>query len=197
VPEVIADRGNVLRFVISSVAVLGAQLACAGALFAQAWVPPKGEGTVTLTYQNYYITGHFDRQGRETPNGATHSKSILVELNYGLTDSIGLSFSLPIVSAKYTGPRPSYFVGPFETFPGPLDDGSYHGAIQDFRVELRRVFFTGPIAVTPFIGGALPTHQYETIGEAVPGRHRRELQLGANAGVGLDRFARGAYVPTR
>jgi hypothetical protein len=164
---------------------------------AQAWLPLKGEGTVTLTYQNYYITGHYDRQGKPTSNGATHAKSVIAEFQYGLTDTIAIAVSLPFVASKYTGPRPSYFVGPFETFPGPLDDGSYHGAFQDLRLEVRRSFFAGPVAIAPFVGGALPTHEYETVGEAVPGRHRRELQLGANAGVLFGRIAPGGFVHVR
>jgi hypothetical protein len=169
----------------------------AATLAAQAWVPSRGEGAVTITYQNYYITGHFDRQGRQTPNGATHSKTVLAELNYGLTDTIALAVSLPFVAAKYTGPRPSYFVGGIETFPGPLDDGSYHGAFQDLRVEMRRAFFAGPVAITPFVGGALPTHRYETIGEAVPGRRRREIQIGASSGMFFDPGGRDAYLHAR
>ena len=173
------------------------QLASAEAVHAQAWVPPDGEGTVTLNYQNYYITGHFNVQGERTPNGATHAKSIIAELQYGLTDTFALAVNLPFVASKYTGPRPSYFVGPFETFPGPLDDGTYHGAFQDVRVEVRRSSAVGPIAVAPFVALSLPTHEYQTVGEAVPGRHRRELQVGANAGVVFDRVVQGAYLHTR
>jgi hypothetical protein len=113
-----------------------------------------------------------------------------------VTDTIGFSVSLPFIASKYTGP-PSYFVGPFETFPGPLDDGSYHAAFQDLRVEARRMFLTGPLALTPFIGGLFPTHDYETVGEAVPGRHRRELQLGASASVRLDPFLGDGSVHVR
>ncbi len=183
--------------VLASGAVLLCQLGGPGRLTAQAWVPSQGEGMVTLTYQNYYTLGHYDRQGRETPNGATHSKALIAEVNYGVTDTIGMTVSLPFIASKYTGPRPSFFVGAIETFPGPLDDGSYHAAFQDVRLEVRRAFLMGRVAATPFVGAAFPTHQYETIGEAVPGRHRRELQLGANAGVLLDEFVRDTYVHAR
>ncbi|HXG90340.1 MAG TPA: hypothetical protein VNJ02_18600 [Vicinamibacterales bacterium] len=194
---------NVIRtasrapFVCVSLTVVAVLFGDGATLNAQAWVPAKGEGTVTVTYQNVYNKGHFDRQGRETPNGATHSKSVLTDLTYGVTDTTALTVSLPFVAAKYTGPRPSYFVGGIETFPGPLDDGVYHGAFQDLRLEVRHAFVAGPLTVTPLVAVALPTHAYETVGEAVPGRHRRELQLGANAGVLLDRIARGAYVHAR
>jgi len=190
-------RTRRVRFLSVSLAVLGIQFGCAATAGAQAWVPPGGEGTVTFTYQNYYATGHFDRQGHENKNGATHTKAAIVELDYGVTDTVGLNVSLPFVASKYTGPRPSYFVGTHETFPGPLDDGSYHAAFQDLRVELRRVFSAGPVAITPFVGGLLPTHDYETVGEAVPGRHRREIQLGASAGIPLDPLLPGAYAHVR
>jgi hypothetical protein len=138
-----------------------------------------------LTYQNYDVVGHYDRQGHKNTNGGTHTQTLITELDYGVTDTIGLTVSLPFIASKYTGP-PSYFVGPFETLPGPLDDGSYHAAFQDLRVEARRMFLKGPLAVAPFIGGLFPTHDYQTIGEAVPGRHRREIQFGAGASARLD-----------
>jgi len=190
------DRSGRLRLVCVSLTVVGVQLGCATSLSAQPWVPPRGEGTVSLTYQNYYVTGHFDLQGRENKNGPTHTKAVAAELDYGVTDTVGLSVSLPFIASKYTGP-PSYFVAGIETFPGPLDDGSYHAAFQDFRVEVRRLFLTGPVAVAPFIGAAFPTHDYETVGEAVPGRHRREFQLGASAGTPLDPILPGAFVHVR
>jgi hypothetical protein len=163
---------------------------------AQAWVPGKGEGTVSLTYQNYDVAGHYDALGRKNNNGGSQSQSLVTEIDYGITDSFAVTVMLPFVASKYTGP-PVYLVGGMETFPGPLDDGSYHGAFQDVRVDIRRLFWAGPIPVAPFIGASIPTHDYETVGEAVPGRHRRDLQVGANVGVNLDRLLRGAYAQVR
>lgn len=165
-------------------------------LKAQAWIPAKGEGTVSLTYQNYDVAGHYDARGRKNNNGGTQSQVAVAEVDYGITDTIGVTVNLPFIASKYTGP-PVYFVGGVETHPGPLDDGTYHGAFQDLRVEVRRLFWAGPIPVAPFIGASFPTHDYETVGEAVPGRHRRDLQIGANIGVNLDRLLAGAYVHGR
>jgi hypothetical protein len=167
-----------------------------GTARAQAWVPARGEGTLSLTYQNYDVAGHFDAQGHKNTNGGTQSHALVTEFDYGVTDTIGLSVSLPFIASKYTGP-PVYFVGTHETHPGPLDDGKYHAAFQDVRVEIRRLFWAGPVALAPFAGASFPTHNYETVGEAVPGRHRRDFQFGANAGVDLDRIVPGAYVHAR
>lgn len=165
-------------------------------LKAQAWIPATGEGTVSLTYQNYDVAGHYDARGRKNNNGGTQSQVAVAEVDYGITDTIAVTVNLPFISSKYTGP-PVYFVGGVETHPGPLDDGTYHGAFQDLRVEVRRLFWAGPIPVAPFIAASFPTHDYETVGEAVPGRHRRDLQIGANIGADLDRLLAGAYVHGR
>jgi len=172
-------------------------LTAAPCVFAQPGTPTAGEGTVSVTYQNYYLTGHYSVDGRKTPNGATHSKAAAIELDYGLTDRVAITATLPFIASKYTGPRPSYFVAGRETFPGLLDDGSYHGAFQDLRLEVRVGMRAGLVALAPLVGVVLPTHEYETIGEAVPGRNRRELQIGANAGMLLDPVLPKTYLHVR
>jgi hypothetical protein len=172
------------------------QIACAASLSAQPWVPPKGEGTVSFIYQNYYVLGHFDAKGHENVNGATHAKAILAEADIGLTDTLALTVGLPFIATKYTGPS-EYFVGGIPTQPGPLDDRTYHGAFQDLHLELRRAYWAGPVAIAPLAGVTLPSHDYETHGEAVVGRHRRELQAGASAGADLNRFLPRTYIHGR
>jgi hypothetical protein len=178
-----------------SAVVLTVQL-WSGMVYGQAWVPARGEGAVSLTYQNYDVVGHFDVQGRKNNNGGTQSHVIVAELDFGLTDTTAFIVSVPFIGSKYTG-APVYFVGGRETHPGPLDDGTYHGALQDLRVEIRRLLWVGPAAVTPFVGASFPTHDYETVGEAVPGRHRRDVQFGANAGIDLARILPGSYLHGR
>jgi hypothetical protein len=173
-----------------------ALVAAAAPAHAQAWVPTQGEGSVSFTYQNYDVVGHFDVFGNKNTNGGTRSHSVVTEIDYGVTDTLGLTVTLPFIASRYTGP-PVYFVGGHETHPGPLDDGSYHAAFQDVRIELRRLFWTKSIAVAPFGGISFPTHDYETVGEAVPGRHRRDYQVGASAGADLGGASPTAYVQVR
>jgi hypothetical protein len=163
---------------------------------AQAWTPARGEGTVSVTYQNYDVAGHYDPLGRKNNNGGTQSHVAVAEVDYGITDTLGVTVSLPFVASKYTGP-PVYYIQGNETHPGPLDDRTYHGAFQDVRMEARRLFWAGAIPIAPFIAATIPTHAYETVGEAVPGRHRRDLQIGTNIGVNLDRLWSGTYVHGR
>ena len=173
------------------------QLASVAPLHAQPWVPPQGEGTVSLTYQNYYVIGHFDAAGNKNANGATHAKAMLADVDFGLSDTVALTVTLPYIATKYTGPD-EYIVGGIHTHPGPFDeDRRYHAAFQDVRVEIRRVCWAGPLAFAPVIAVTIPTHDYETRGEAVPGRHRRELQIGVSAGADLNRILPRTYVHGR
>jgi hypothetical protein len=160
---------------------------------AQPWVPPPGQGTATLTYQNYYVTGHFSITGTRTINGATHSKALVANVDVGLPRAFGVSIELPYIRSKYTGPG-IYFVGGFPTTPGPLDDRSYHGAFQDLHIEGRRMFAFRHVALAPLAGLTVPTHAYETRGEAVPGRHRTDFQFGASAGT---EFSPSTYAHAR
>lgn len=192
------ERTAAVRMLRISLAFVAIHLGAAARVTGQT-VPARGEGTVSVTFQNYHHTGHFDRFGQKNTNGATESKVLIAQLDVGITDAIGLGVTLPFIASKYTGP-PIYFVEGIETHPGPLDDRTYHGAFQDIRVEARRMFLTGPAELTPFISVSVPTHDYETQGEAVPGRHRSELQFGVSASPGLasvlprtDVHARYAY----
>ena len=172
------------------------QLASVAPAGAQPWVPPQGEGTVSVTYQNYYVTGHYDVAGRENTNGATHAKAMIADVDFGLSDTVALTVSVPFMATKYTGPQ-DYIVGGIPTHRGLLDDGEYHGAFQDVRIEARRVCWAGPVAFAPVVSVLIPTHDYATHGEAVPGRHRRELQVGVTAGADLNRFIPRTYVHGR
>jgi hypothetical protein len=170
----------------------------AGALQARAqpWVPAPGEGTVSVTYQNYYVKGHYSPTGERNINGATHSKSLVAEFDFGLPQSVGLTVSLPYIRSKYTGPG-IYSVGGIPTTPGPLDDGSYHGTFQDLHVEARRMFEFDRVMVAPLAGITVPTHEYETRGEAVPGRHRTDFQFGASIGTDLGHWLPSTYLHGR
>jgi hypothetical protein len=71
------------------------------------------------------------------------------------------------------------------------------GTLQDFRFELRHNIANNPVMLTPFIAAVVPSHKYETIGEAAPGRHLFEFHTGVNAGRFLDPILPRAYIHGR
>jgi hypothetical protein len=164
---------------------------------AQATVPPRGEGSVAVVYQNVDFRGHINFLGQRVPNGAAHSQTVLFEAEYGLTDNLAIGVGLPYVTAKYTGQGPACPLcasSPLGFHAGPNDDGLYHGGVQDFRIDLRQNIFRRPLILTPSIGVVIPSHHYEQHGEAAIGRGLRELQIAVNLARSLEPFLPDAYV---
>jgi len=180
---------KIARAIIVCLAPLTLQLSLSATVIAQAWVPPKGEGSVTLTYQKVDVRDHFDRSGTKEDRGRIHTHNMIMSLEYGLTDKLALDFHLAYVASKWVGPglRPH----------GPLDDGLYHPMFQDTHLELRYKVIKKPLVVTPFIGISIPTHDYEVRGHVAVGRGFKELLVGANVGRQLDPILPDGYVHVR
>ena len=179
------------RTVIVCIAILSVQLALAVPLFAQAWVPLRGNGSVSTTYSNMYVRNHVTFDGTRNPNnGRIRTNLELTSFEYGLTDKLALSADLAYVASKYMH-------GLDRKGHGPNDTGSYHPTFQDAHLELRYNALKKTLVVTPFIGTTIPTHDYETRGHSAVGRGFHELLVGVNVGRQLDRFLRDSYVHGR
>jgi hypothetical protein len=154
---------------------------------AQAWLPSAGEGTVSIQWQNVFSKDHFVPT---TPVDIGHidSHALVFDVTYGLTDKVAVDVSLPFIASKYDGPQPH---------PTALDDGAYHGALQDFRLAVRYNLHAGRFAVTPYIGSIVPSHNYEYYAHAAPGRRVAEMQVGAYVARLLDAAIPGAFVQAR
>ena len=172
----------------------------------QAWVPEKGEGTFSASFDYIDFKGHFQSDGSRTPEAASKSRSLLFETEYGITDKLALALALPIVSARYAGNNPPsdvlrllfeeavQEVGADFYKHGFLDDGHYHSTVQDFRFNARYNLVSRPLLVTPFLGTALPSHDYAYVGESAPGRNLKEFQFGTDIARRLDPFLSKAYL---
>lgn len=145
---------------------------------AQAWVPPKGEGSFSFGYQNGLTRDHVDFGGKWVEDGTNKWHGIVQFVEYGLTDKIALDLSLPFYRGVYHGPTPH--AG------NNTDDGTYHGAFQDFRFNVRYNIRRNPLMITPFVGMTLPSHNYEFHAHSAVGKKMREVAMGANLGRVLD-----------
>jgi len=159
---------------------------------AQAWLPSKGQGTVSVLFQNLFVEKHLGPDGKAVDAGHITSHNLLVDVTYGLTDRLTISGNVPFVSASYNGAYPHRRNGVVT-----LDDGHSHGTWQDFRVDVRYRTTRGGVTVTPFIGLIAPSHGYEYYAHAAPGRDIWELQIGTYVGRLITRvpglFVQGRY----
>jgi hypothetical protein len=154
---------------------------------AQAWVPAKGEGTVSVLFSNVLSKDHFLPDERYDL-GHIDANTFLFDVTYGISDRVSVSVGLPLVMSRYRGDFPHR--------PITLDDGRWHMNTQDFRVGLRYNAIRGPIMVTPFVGSDLPSRDYEFYTHAAPGRGLKEVQAGLAAGklfAGLGLVVQGRY----
>lgn len=175
----------------------------------QAWVPERQEGTFTTSYNYLSSEGHLGDVGQKQPEAAALSHSALLEVEYGLTDKLALTVSLPLVSIRYNSNNPpsAFLQGLFDqakqSIPagtynhGFQDDGNYHSAFQDFYIAARYNVSMRPLVFTPFVGLLIPSHDYAYVGEASPGRNLKEFRFGANVARRLDPFLRRGYVQSQ
>ena len=143
----------------------GENLAAALAADAQAWLPPKGEATLSLGYGNVFVTKHFlgttanPGDSVETDNGHIRGQSVAMEAGYGITDRLAVSVGVPLTINKYYGPKPHYPVkGATSGF--TIDDGLYHSTFQDYTIAARYQLVNDAIAVAPFVAAVIPSHDY-------------------------------------
>jgi hypothetical protein len=164
-------------------------VACVPSAHAQAWVPSRGEGSVSVLFQD--MTARFHRLPvEELDRGEIRSDALVFDVTYGLTDRVAIDISLPVISAKYTGAFPHQ--------PDlALDDGQRHAAFQDFRFALRYNVRAGRFAVTPFLGSIVPSHNYAYFAHSAVGRRLNEVQVGAYVARLLDPLLPGAFVQGR
>jgi hypothetical protein len=156
--------------------------------FSQAWVPEKGEGSVSVTYQKLAGYDHFDLAGARQKVGTDRAQSVSLEFEYGVTHKLAVNADVLYVASKYNGSFPE----------GPLDfDGRYHPAFQDAHLQVRYNVLEKPLMLTPFVSVTVPTHHYETSGHTATGRDFYELLLGVNAGRQLGPVLPGVYLEGR
>jgi len=174
--------GNRNAFTLAPL-MLAAFAAGATPVWAQAWAPPAGLGSVTVAVQTINNTGHTDTDGLFLQIGRSTNTRIDIEADYALTDRLSVSAGLPFVLARYTDPLP---YGPPIPFPARDDCRCWQSAWQDFGFTARYNVINGAFALTPSVTVGVPSHDYEYRGEAVVGQRLKEMRITVDAGQRLD-----------
>jgi hypothetical protein len=160
-------------------AIVAALAAAPAPVAAQAFTSPQGIGAVSFVWQFVDNTGHRLSDGFLREAGQSVTTSVVVELDYGVTNRLSATIGLPYVFAKYTGgmPPPSGLV---------VDScACWHSSFQDMSVSARYRLGDDRWAVTPILKYDHPSHDYPFEGEAVVGRNLREVQVGVAAALKL------------
>ena len=159
---------------------------------AQEWLPPQGEAWLSFGYGNSFTTRHYFGviDPGETDVGHVRAQGYALQLGYGVTDRFTLSLGVPLADNKYyCTPEGPCTPHPFSN----VDDGSYHGTLQDFRIGLDYQLLRGGLSLAPFVSVVIPSHSYVFFGHAAPGKDLHQYLLGFTAAAGLDRIVPGSY----
>jgi len=166
---------------------------------AQAWLPPKGEATVTIGISRDFANQHTDDDGNNLtlPTGEGWGSmtwnDIRPILGYGITDRLAVRLSVPFVISKYEGDAPHPPLPGHEN----LDDGNWHSSFGDFSAQVRFKATRGSLVVTPLLAFGVPSHSYEFYAHATAGLHLAAGQVGVILGRLLDPWLENAYVQAR
>lgn len=179
---------NVKRRSIAAAALAVAVFVAPSRLAAQAFTAPEGVGSITVAWQLVDNTGHRGSDGFLVARGQSVTTSALVEVDYGVTDRLSATFSIPYVFAKYTGALPSFSRLPVD------ECACWHSAFQDLSLAVRYRLGNDTSAVTPIFKYDRPSHDYPYAGEAVVGRNLQEAQIGVSGGRRLVGFLPKATV---
>jgi hypothetical protein len=155
---------------------------------AQAWLPPPGEISLDLLYQNYYVRDHLSGESQAQQLGTVRTNAIVFGLTYGITDRFAASATLPYVYSHYNGPLPH---------DPHVDNGDYHGEFADYRIDLRYNLLRNPALVTPFAAAIIPSHHYVTFAHSAPSVDLHEYLVGLNFGRRLDPIVPAGFVQGR
>ena len=150
---------------------------------AQAWVPGKGQGSLSLLYMQKQSTKLTNADGSFDPFGKVIDRTLYLTLDYGLTDRLAISAGLPFQSNRYSGNDPhDPRAFPFPNDQRFLDDGHFHAGWADWSVALRYQFHPRQFLITPFIGYSRPSHDYTFFAHSALGTQQWALQAGVHIG---------------
>lgn len=155
---------------------------------AQAWLPEKGNFSLTAAVSDNFNKKHYLPDGEEIDVGHTRTNIVAFSFSYGMTDRLTVTAGIPYVQGKYDGPRPH---------PTAVDDGDYHGSVTDVHLGLHFQALDEPFALAPYSTVVIPVRDYETLGHAAPGRGLEELWFGFYAGKSLDLWIPRTYIQGR
>jgi hypothetical protein len=162
--------------------------------FGQAWLSPKGDGSISILDQYNIERLHTFSDGRTKDRGHTYFDALILNTDYSITDRLAVSVSVPYITGKYVGPFPHLLVRGQPSTATVVDNGEFHGGVQDFRLNVRYAVTTGEWKVTPFFQVVLPSHDYPSFGHAAIGFDEKEYRAGVNIGRRLNPILPKAFV---
>ena len=163
---------------------LASLVVCSEQSLGQAWVPPKGEGEYSMVFQDLYTTKHTLGDGSRIDAGHVTLLGLVNSVDFGVTDKFAVTFAVPAGMGKYDGRTPHLL---------PIDDGNYHGSLQDMGIALRYNLVARPMVLTPFVLATFPMGDYQHFAHSAVGGDAWEVRMGFSVGHHFETHLPNAY----
>jgi hypothetical protein len=154
----------------------------------QAWTPPKGEGEYAVVFQDLYTTKHTLSDGSRVDAGHVTLLGLVNSVDVGMTDKLAVTLAFPVGMGMYNGKTPHLL---------PIDNGNFHGGLQDLGVGLRYNIASRPLMFTPFVLSTYPMTNYQHFAHSAIGSDAWEVRIGFTAGQHFQTHLRNAYFQTQ
>ncbi|HWY54386.1 MAG TPA: hypothetical protein VNZ03_07985 [Terriglobales bacterium] len=150
----------------------------------QAWTPPRGEGEYATVFQDLYTAKHTLGDGSRVDAGHVSLLGLVNSVDVGITDRLAVTAAVPLGMGIYNGRTPHLL---------PIDDGNFHGGLQDFGIGVRYNLISRHLMLTPFVLSTLPMTHYQHFAHSAIGSDAWEFRMGFTAGQRLQNHFRNAY----
>ena len=161
---------------------------CSQACFAQAWTPPKGEGEYAMVFQDLYTTKHTFSDGSRVDAGHVTLLGLVNSVDVGITDKLAVTLAVPVGMGMYNGKTPHLL---------PIDNGNFHGGLQDLGIGVRYNLIASSLMFTPFVLSTYPMTSYQHFAHSAIGGDAWEVRVGFNFGHRFETHLRNAYFQTQ
>jgi hypothetical protein len=156
---------------------------------------PAGHGEISIDYFDSYANDFLLRSNLKassfigSPFGAVRLQGTGLDASYNVNNDWTVSGGIRYFTGRYSGPAPncpttappqcgSYQVSSPQHPTSPfIDDGTYHGALQDWHVGVAWHASIGDYQIVPSATAYIPTHDYPTFGNAIVGQDLAQLLL--------------------
>jgi hypothetical protein len=157
-----------------------------------------GSGSVSIGWHAARADTFYPTTGPTVRFGEVKTHAAALELEYYLSNRWSIEASVPFIKRRYQGARPHR---PERlTVPQPdsnfLDDGEYHGGLQDFRFVVRYDAIQDSMLLRPFVAVVIPSRDYTFFAQSAIGQNLHKGEIGAELikPIGLsDFYVRGLY----
>ena len=159
-----------------------------------------GEGSLSLGFHTSRGEGTFTDSGDVFEAGDVDTRAAVFGLDYRFAERWTVEAQLPVVRRRHTGRfshNPARLARPRPHVPA-IDDGDWHGGLQDFAATVYYDAIEDGMLVRPFVGLSVPTRDYPFFGNSAIGTRLVKGRLGVDMlrPIGLSDFhwrARYAY----